>query len=67
MEAQITSLAAWPHGIDVELSPQGVLLRPRKKPRVGWKRAFRAAKPAQDDLDTVRGARNKFDAEEWRW
>jgi hypothetical protein len=56
----------WPHGVSVEFSEAGVLLRPKTKPRQSSSKAFKAA-PASDELASVRGLQNRFDREEWPW
>ncbi|MFN0080354.1 MAG: hypothetical protein ACKVY0_28130 [Prosthecobacter sp.] len=68
MEAPLPTIAAWPYGVQVEVSTQGLLLRPRRKPRDGWAKAFgRRTTSRKDDLAEMRSAQNKFDAEDWQW
>jgi hypothetical protein len=59
--------AAWPYGLEVAATPEGLLLKPRRKPREGWAKAFRSARPRKDELAEVRQVPNKFDEEEWQW
>lgn len=56
----------WPHGVSVEFSDAGVLLKPKTKPRQTWSKAFKAV-PSSDGLASVRDVRNRFDHEEWKW
>lgn len=52
--------------VDVELHPDGILIRNAQKPRAGWSDAFRAlAENDEDhDLDTPPTA---FEQKEWQW
>lgn len=56
----------WPHGVSVEFSDAGVLLKPKAKPRQSWTKAFKTA-PKSDELAGVRSMQNRFDREEWQW
>ena len=42
MKTQTLSPGAWPYGLEVETTPEGLLLKPRRKPREGWVKARRA-------------------------
>ncbi len=57
----------WPFEFEVTTTSEGLLLKPRRKPRSGWAEAFRQPKSSVDELSDAREARNKFDAEEWKW
>ena len=57
----------WPYALEVQPSKNGLLLRPRRKARAGWAKAFRGSRPPTDDLASFRELPNKFDAKEWRW
>ena len=37
----------WPFGLEIEATSAGLLLRPARKPREGWSKAFKRA--ATDD------------------
>lgn len=50
--------------VDVELHPDGILIRNAKKPRDGWDAAFRTA---EDDDVTSEAAASDFDKKEWQW
>lgn len=68
MKLQTPAQTAWPFGVEVETTSEGLLLKPRRQPRQGWAQLFRGTAAATtDELAEVRHARNKFDAEEWRW
>ncbi len=67
MKTQSLSPGAWPYGLEVETTPEGLLLKPRRKPREGWAKAFRSPKSRKDELAEARQVQNKFDAEEWQW
>lgn len=57
----------WPHGVEVEASGNGLLLKPRTKPRAGWEKAFKKGLKAKDELAAVRRITNKFDDSDWKW
>jgi hypothetical protein len=61
------SLHHWPYGLEVQPSAQGLLLRPRRKARANWAKAFRHPRPSQDDLAPARQVTNEFDLKEWEW
>ena len=56
----------WPYGLIVEQSDEGILLRPNRKAREGWSKAFKRKKTL-DDLAEIRSVQNEFDAHEWKW
>jgi hypothetical protein len=57
----------WPYALEVYPSKNGLLLRPRRKARAGWARAFHQTRPPTDDLTSFRDLSNKFDLKEWKW
>ncbi len=67
MKTQSLSPGAWPYGLEVQTTREGLLLKPRRKPREGWAKAFRSPKSRTDELAESRQVQNKFDAEEWQW
>ena len=68
MKAQTPSLAVWPFGVEVQATNEGLLLKPRRKPREGWAKALRGSKiTSRDELADARQARNHFDEQEWQW
>lgn len=58
------ALNHWPYGLEVQTSADGLLLRPRRKARANWSKAFRRPRPTSDDLASTRTVRNEFDAKE---
>ena len=61
------TLNRWPYGLELQASGNGLLLRPRRKARANWSKAFRRPRPPQDDLAAARRLSNEFDVKEWRW
>ena len=61
------ALHHWPYGLELEPSANGLLLRPRRKARANWTKAFGRLRLAQDDLAAMRELGNAFDAKEWQW
>jgi len=53
--------------IDLELHPDGILIRNVQKPRSGWDAAFKSMAENDDsDLDSS-PASTQFDKQEWQW
>lgn len=52
--------------VDLELHPDGILIRNVQKPRAGWAEAFRAMAENEDD-DLAADDANAFDKKEWQW
>ena len=67
MKALSFSRGAWPYGFEVLTTHEGLLLKPGRKPREGWAKAFRSPNSRKDELGEARQVQNKFDAEEWQW
>ena len=59
-------LGHWPYALEVQLSKEGLLLRPRFKARAGWGKAFRSRRGSPDFAE-VRKISNAFDEKEWQW
>lgn len=52
--------------VDLELHPDGILIRNTKKPRDGWAEAFKTMADSDDDeLPAV--PPTKFEQKEWQW
>ncbi len=68
MEMKMVTLPMpyWPYGLIIEQSDQGILLRPKRKAREGWAKAFRQKK-SPDNMADLRSLKNAFDADEWKW
>ena len=56
-----------PYGLEVYPSAKGLLLRPRRKARANWRKAFRQPRQPSDDLAATRRISNDFDVKEWEW
>lgn len=67
MKTTVLALPRWPYGLEVLPSAAGVLLRPRRKARAHWTKAFRRLPPLPDDLASTRQMTNDFDAKDWEW
>jgi len=52
--------------VDVELHPDGLLIRKAQKPRSGWAEAFRSMKE-NDDAEVGEAPSTDFDKKEWQW
>ncbi len=53
--------------VDLELHPDGILIRNAQKPRAGWDEQFvTMAENEDDDLDGA-GTRTNFEKKEWQW
>ena len=52
--------------VELELHPDGILIRNAKLPRSGWDAAFKAAVESDDEVETGKG-KNSFDKKEWQW
>lgn len=53
--------------VDLELHPEGILIRKAEQPRAGWDEAFRSmADEEDDDLSDVTQTAD-FDKKEWQW
>ena len=64
---QKLTLNRWPYGLQLEASANGLLLRPSRKARANWAKAFRRPAPSTDDLAATRALSNEFDSKEWQW
>jgi antitoxin MazE len=52
--------------VELELHPDGILIRNARSPRTGWDEAFKAmAENEDDDLGTA--AATTFEKKEWQW
>lgn len=59
-------LHRWAYGLEVQSSSDGLTLRPLRKARTGWAKAFRQ-RDKLDELAPVRNVSNDFDGSEWAW
>jgi antitoxin MazE len=52
--------------VEVELHPEGILIRKAQKPRAGWDEAFKAmAENEEGELES--GSPTAFERKEWQW
>jgi antitoxin MazE len=52
--------------VDLELHPDGILIRNAQRPRDGWEDAFKSM--AENDEDELASApESSFDKKEWQW
>ena len=53
--------------VDLELHPDGILIRNAQMPRAGWDNAFKTM--AENDEDELAGssAATEFEKREWQW
>ena len=53
--------------VDLELHPEGILIRNAQKPRSGWDDAFKAMAENEDDEILADNVATKFEKKEWQW
>jgi antitoxin MazE len=53
--------------VDLELHPDGILIRNAQKPRAGWDEAFKAMAEGEDDELSDGTHSNSYDKKEWQW
>lgn len=53
--------------VDLELHPDGILIRNTQKPRAGWDDAFKRMAENEDDLLIATPAPESFERKEWQW
>lgn len=53
--------------VDLELHPDGILIRNAQKPRAGWEDAFRLMAENDDDELVSDASTSGFDKKEWQW
>ena len=53
--------------VDLELHPDGILVRNAQKPRHGWDEAFKSMSENEDDEMAGGNSSNDFDKKEWQW
>jgi hypothetical protein len=62
------AVPAYPFGVEVLSTREGLLLKPRRQPRERWSAAFRDSQNAGlDELAETRRSRNEFDEKAWQW
>ena len=53
--------------VDLELHPDGILIRNAQKPRAGWDEAFKAMAEEEHDELADGNSSTAFDKKEWQW
>jgi antitoxin MazE len=53
--------------IELEVHPDGILIKNIKKPRSDWDERFRAAAEFDDDLSHEARPATEFEKKEWQW
>jgi antitoxin MazE len=53
--------------VDLELHPDGILIRNAQKPRSTWAEAFRLMRENDDNELVADTSSNMFDRKEWQW
>jgi antitoxin MazE len=53
--------------VDLELHPEGILIRNAQKPRAGWAEAFKVMAENEDDDLANERTLNDFDRKDWQW
>jgi len=53
--------------VDLELHPEGILIRKTQKARAGWDEAFRSMAENEDDELTSDNSSTEFEKKEWQW
>ncbi|MBP6002576.1 MAG: AbrB/MazE/SpoVT family DNA-binding domain-containing protein [Pyrinomonadaceae bacterium] len=53
--------------VDLELHPDGILIRNAQKPRAGWDEAFKAMAENEDDEMMDGATPTAFEKREWQW
>ena len=53
--------------VDLELHPDGILIRNAQQPRAGWDEAFKSMAENEDDELTSDASSTDFEKKEWQW
>ncbi len=53
--------------VDLELHPDGILIRNAQKPRAGWEESFKLMAENDDDELASDTSTSGFDKKEWQW
>lgn len=53
--------------VELELHPDGILIRNAKKPRSGWAEAFKTMAENEDDDLSNESLSTDFEQKEWQW
>lgn len=53
--------------VDVELHPEGIIIRNAQKPRANWDEAFKKMAENDEEELTETAVSTEFDKKEWQW
>lgn len=53
--------------VDLELHPDGILIRNTQKPRAGWDQQFKTMAENEDDESVAPDISTAFEKKEWQW
>jgi antitoxin MazE len=53
--------------VELQIHPDGILIRNAQKPRSGWDVAFKTMAENEDDEPAGAAASTSFDKREWQW
>jgi antitoxin MazE len=53
--------------VELEVRDDGLLIKPAKKPRFNWDKAFREMSENDEDEMILDDSANKFEREKWQW
>lgn len=53
--------------VDLEVHPEGILIKNIKQPRSDWDEQFKAAAEFDDDLSDAVRISTEFEKKEWQW
>ena len=53
--------------VDLRVEENRIIISSERKPREGWREAFQAAGPSDNDELLIPDLPNDFDNEEWQW
>ena len=53
--------------VDLELHPDGILIRNAQQPRSGWDEAFKSMAENEDDELAAGSTSTDFEKKEWQW
>jgi antitoxin MazE len=53
--------------VELRVTPEGLVIAPHRAARHGWREAFCASPPAEQEMLLDGASSNAFDGEEWKW
>jgi antitoxin MazE len=53
--------------VEVQVTPEGLVIAPHRAPREGWKETFAASRSGEREMLLDGVPPNAFDDEEWTW